>query len=119
MSSVGSRIRLLREALGLSQEEFGLKLGLKKSTISLNESGRNAVKESTILAACREFGVSYDWLTEGIGPMYVPQSDSDIELITRAMEGKNENKKQLIRILSAMPDELLDEMISFLKKEIK
>ncbi len=35
------------------------------------------------------------------------------------MYGASENKKQLIRILANMPDELLDEMISYLKKEIK
>jgi len=51
--------------------------------------------------------------------MYVPQSDNDIELITRAMEGKNENKKQLIRIMAEMPDELLDKMMEYLESRLK
>lgn len=42
--------------------------------------------------------------------MHPTQQLSDIALITRAMEGKNEHKKELIRILADMPDELLDQM---------
>lgn len=63
--------------------------------------------------------MSYDWLVNGVEPMYPPQSDSDIELITRAMEGQNEDKKKLIRIMADMPDELLDKMMEYLENKFR
>ena len=114
-----TRISLIRSKEGLSQEAFGKRIGVTGAAISRIESGDREPSEPVVRAICREFGVSYDWLTEGIGPMYVPQSDNDIELITRAMEGKNENKKQLIRIMADMPDELLDKMMEYLESKLK
>ena len=45
--------------------------------------------------------------------------EQDIELLTRAMEGNSSAKKQLIRIVAAMPDDLLESMVSYLKSAIK
>lgn len=116
---MNERIREVRIQLGLSQADFGKRIGITRSSVSKLESNENNPSEQTIKLICREFNVSYDWLTKGVGPMYVPQSDSDIELITRAMEGKNENKKQLIRIMADMPDELLDKMMEYLESKFK
>ena len=114
-----TRISLIRSKEGLSQDAFGKRIGVTGAAISRIESGDREPSEPVVRAICHEFNVSYDWLTEGVGPMYVPQSDSDIELITRAMEGKNENKKQLIRIMADMPDELLDKMMEYLESKFK
>ena len=114
-----TRISLVRSKEGLSQEAFGKRLGITGAAISRIESGAREPSEPVIRAICREFGVSYDWLTEGLDPMYPPQSDSDIELITRAMEGQNENKKKLIRIMADMPDELLNKMVEYLESKLK
>jgi len=113
------RIKALRKSLALNQVDFGARLGVTGGAVSMIENGQRDPSEPVIRAICREFGVSYDWLTQGIDPMYPPQSDSDIELITRAMEGKNENKKKLIRIMADMPDELLNRMIEYLESKVK
>ena len=47
--------------------------------------------------------------------MHPTQELSDIALITRAMEGQNEHKKELIRMRANMPDELLDKFVEYLK----
>ena len=116
---LSDRIKLVRRNANLTQTQFAERLGVKQNTIAQLEIGRREPSEQLILSMCREYGISYDWLTEGIEPMYPPQSDSDIELITRAMEGKNENKKQLIRIMADMPDELLDKMMEYLESKLK
>ena len=51
--------------------------------------------------------------------MKLKESEEDAKRIGRLMLGLNENKKKLFRLISDMPDELLDEMISYLKKEIR
>ena len=43
----------------------------------------------------------------------------DSERMVNLMRGANENKKKLIRIIADMPDELLDEMLTYLRKVVK
>nr|DAG44235.1 MAG TPA: heterocyst differentiation control protein [Caudoviricetes sp.] len=51
--------------------------------------------------------------------MRLEESLEDGERLITLMRDMNENKKKLFRLLVDMPDELLDEMISYLKKEIR
>lgn len=67
---MNERIKELRKALNLTLEKFGEPIGLKKSALSLIESGRNSVTEQTVKAICREFNVDYLWLTTGEGEMF-------------------------------------------------
>ena len=68
----GERIRALRTKNHMSQDEFGAKIGLKRSGLSLIESGRNNPTEQTILSICREFGVNEKWLRTGEGEPFKP-----------------------------------------------
>lgn len=56
--SMAERIKELRLAAGLTQEELGEKLGLQKSAIAKYENGRvENIKRSTIQAMADLFGV--------------------------------------------------------------
>ena len=68
--TVGERVRIVRKDLGLTQEEFGEKLSLVASSISLIESGAVRMTERTTQGICREFGVNRAWLINGEGDMY-------------------------------------------------
>ncbi len=61
------RVKLVRNHFGLTMDAFGERVGLKKSAISLMESGRSSVSNSLRRAVCREFNVSESWLLDGIG----------------------------------------------------
>ena len=61
------RVKLVRNHFGLTMDAFGERVGLKKSAISLMESGRSSVSNSLRRAVCREFKVSEQWLLDGIG----------------------------------------------------
>ena len=114
------RIKEIRKANGnMSQELFGKRLGLTGATISRLESGDRQPTEAIILSLCREYDVDEDWLRTGEGKMELEQSEDDAERMGRLVFGMSENKKKLFRILADMPDELLDEMISYIKKEIR
>lgn len=63
------RIKKLRKTLGLSQRDFGERLGVTDSAISIIESGRRNITEQMEKAICREFNVNYDWLKYGEGEM--------------------------------------------------
>ena len=71
------RIRLLRHTLGLTQQKFADKLGIKGNAISQYESGRNAHIDAVISLICREFNVNEEWLRTGNGEMFVQRTRAD------------------------------------------
>ena len=75
---MNERIKKLRRALDLTQQEFGERINLKQNTIALIEGGRNT-SDQTISAICREFNVSETWLRTGEGEMF-HQLDDEQEL---------------------------------------
>ena len=114
------RIKEIRKSCGdTSQEVFGKRIGLTGATISRLESGDRQPTEAISLSICREFHINEDWLRTGKGDMRLEESLEDGERLIALMRDMNENKKKLFRLLVDMPDELLDEMISYLKKEIR
>jgi len=73
---LNDRMKEIRKALGISQKEFGTKLGVTDAAICAIEAGRRNVTEQMVKSICREFNVNYDWLKEGIGEMFdaVPET---------------------------------------------
>ena len=83
---MNERIRLLRKELKLTLEEFGKRIGIKKSSISLLERGINNPSEQTVLSICREFNVNEEWLREGKGEMFFrPTRSSEIARLTKEL----------------------------------
>ncbi len=68
--SIGQRLRLLRKELGLTQEEFGQRIGKGVATIKRWESGQTEPNDKTLRLISHTFGVSYEWLKEGKGEMW-------------------------------------------------
>lgn len=75
---INSRIKQLRKCEGLTLEQFGKRLGVKKSAVSLIENGKNGVTEQMILSICREFHVNEEWLRTGNGEMYRSLSKREV-----------------------------------------
>jgi len=76
--TMGERIRYLREASGLTQEELGEKLGVQKSAIVKYEKGRvENIKRSTIKTMSEIFGCS---------PCFLMGFDDDEEKVKRVAE---------------------------------
>lgn len=115
---MGNRIRELRKKLGMNQTEFGARIGLKQTSIAGYENGSRNPLDSIIISICREFNVNETWLRTGEGSMF-NEADSGIDLVTRAMLGQSENKKKLLRLISDMPDDLLDKMMEYLESKKK
>ena len=70
---ISDRIKQIRKhpQISLTQEAFGERIGLKKSSLSLIENGINNVTQQTILSICREFHVNENWLKNGEGDMFI------------------------------------------------
>lgn len=93
----GDRVRNLRKSLGLTLEEFGSKIGMKKNSISQIENNKNSLTDKTLISICREFDVSENWLRTGDGEMFVPMSTD--EKYKKAAEAIADGDSDLDRIV--------------------
>ena len=112
------RIRQVRKAYGLTLEQFGEKIGLKKSVLSRIENGYSMPQELTLRLICRVFSVSYTWLKDGVGEMRVETDEDDA--VNRLMLGQDEFPKRVFRALAAMPPEgwdALKRVVEILREE--
>ena len=94
-----NRIKELRLAIGLSQEEYGARIGVTNAAISRLESANRNITEQMLRAICREFGASYQWLTKGEGAMFEDEdNDASLHLmVDRIMASENEWVKQIFK----------------------
>ncbi|MCI4454613.1 MAG: helix-turn-helix transcriptional regulator, partial [Thermodesulfobacterium sp.] len=58
--NIGTRIRQLRQALGLTQKEFGEKIGKAWRTVQDWEAGKSRIPDHTLRFISSIFGVSYE-----------------------------------------------------------
>ncbi len=68
---IGERIKTLRKVLGLTQEEFGKRIGRTKSAIATYEAGKREPDQTVLLLLEKEFNVNPGWLLEGKGEIFI------------------------------------------------
>lgn len=78
---MNERIKAIRSALGLSQEAFGSRLGIKKAAVSRIESGAVNLTETNVILICERFNVSREWLLNGSGEMFLPESSDSLDAL--------------------------------------
>lgn len=91
------RIRYIRHTLQLSQKAFGEKIGVAGNTVTNYEIGLRTPREQTLLSICREYNVSYDWLTTGEGDPFLKNDEELDHLLSRILNGQNEFAKRVFK----------------------
>lgn len=122
MTTMGSRIKKVRQDNNLTQVKFGQCIGLKQNSIAIIESGKRDTSDQTILAICRTFHIREEWLREGIGPMLQPSSNIDQvkEWLKDVFEKGSRFEKSFISSMSQFTDEdweLLERLLRKIKTE--
>ena len=77
------RIKELRERLGLTQQKFSDRIGLKRQTIAAYEVGKIEPSDSTLLLLCKEFNVNEEWLRTGKGEIFLPESNDELKALAK------------------------------------
>ena len=78
---MNERIKELRLKLGLSQEDFGRRLGVGRGAITNIELNKVEPKPLFVDLICEQFRVNKEWLETGDGPMLADALPED-ELAT-------------------------------------
>lgn len=74
---MNERLKSLRTALGLTQQEFADRLKIKRGSIANYEIGRNEPIDAVVTLICREFSVNETWLRTGEGDMFKSRAPED------------------------------------------
>lgn len=103
--SLKDRIKKLRKDLGMTQQEFADKLGLKRQTVAAYEIGKIEPSNSILLMICDKFPVEKEWLQNGTGEMHTARTrNQEIQRFANdIMEEPDESfKKRFIQSLSRL-----------------
>ncbi|MBQ7856455.1 MAG: helix-turn-helix transcriptional regulator [Alistipes sp.] len=65
-----SRVKLIRKALGLTQEQLAQRLGVGKTALSMIETGRAGLSSRNRNILVQEFNVNPEWIDDGRGKMF-------------------------------------------------
>lgn len=102
---MGERLKELRKKLGLTQEEFAKRLGIKRNAVTNYEVGRNDPADLIVSLICREFSVNESWLRFGEGEIFIEKTkDEQIqEMVDEIMVEKPEDfRRRFVRALAAL-----------------
>ena len=100
---MSERLKKLRKALDLTQQEFADRLGIKRNTVAQYEIGRNEPIDAVIISICREFDVNEEWLRTGKGDMFLPlDRNADIARLTKLLlnEESDSFKNRFVSMLA-------------------
>lgn len=122
MSEFKDRIRELRKSLGLTQTEFGKKLGVGLGVICNFEYGNTVPNSLQLDLICRTYGCDRIWLETGEGEMFrEPTIDELIAgFVGDVLSDKgDEFQKRVMRILASLGPEgwkALSDFLDAIKK---
>lgn len=115
---MNKRLKKLRKALDLTQQEFADKIGIKRNSFANYETGRNTPIDAIIVSICREFNVNEKWLRDGIGDMFLPADrNTDIAKLTKQL--LNEESDSFKNRFVSMLANLTIEEWEFLERKAK
>lgn len=91
---IGNRIKLVRQQLGLTQQQFAEKIGISRSHISNIENGNEMPSNSLVLLITAIFPVNHDWLLYEDGEILCSSEESENQVNNeRLNQAINETKK--------------------------
>ena len=106
---MNDRIKLIRKNSGLTQTEFGERIGIKQNTIATYEMGKVTPSDVAVNNICKEFNVNEKWLRTGEGEPYIEISKK--ERIARFLGEVMADEEESFRVrffealASYMPDD--------------
>ena len=112
-----NRVRILREALGLTQADFGEKLGVSKDVIANIEYDRlkTAPHPNFFKLMCKTFNVRNEWLFDGKGEMFLPTNNSPLDEIQKQYD-LSDNVVNVLQNFFELSPEDQDSFIAHAKK---
>lgn len=120
---MNERIKQIRKALNMSQDDFGKRLGVTRGAITNIELNKTEPKPLFIKLICDTFEVNEEWVLNGTGEMFTQKSRSDIitDFLADALKEEDTSfKRRFIEMLASLSVEeweLIEKMTNKLTKK--
>lgn len=96
---MNERIKMIRSNAKLTQQDFADRIGIKRNTVALYESGNCGVSDAVIKLICREFSVHEHWLRTGEGEMYDLPEDRTAAIVADLLEDDSPMNRLILNVL--------------------
>ena len=124
---MNQRLKEVRSALGLTQQEFADKIGTLRVNIAGYETGKRSPSSSVISLICEKCNVNGSWLKTGKGDMFneLPEEDEVAAYVSQLLDPDNDFLDLIVEImrtysqLDPKSQEVLLEFSRKLKENIK
>lgn len=83
MTSQGKRLKNIRSALNLTQEQFGKALGISKQFYSNIETDRTLLNNEKLVLLFKDYNVNLNYLVGGIGQIFNSKTTIDDEFTAK------------------------------------
>lgn len=116
---MNGRIKEIRLAHELTQEQFADKLGLSRNFITQLENGTKQPSERTISDICRIFSINSEWLRSGEGEMKLELTKNQeiAQFLNDVMAEDDEDfKKNFIEVLASLNESEWQALASIARK---
>lgn len=113
------RIKEIRLALGLTQEQFADKLGLSRNFITQLENGSKQPSERTLSDICRIYSINEKWLRSGEGEMRLELTKNQeiAQFLNDVMAEDDEDfKKNFVEVLANLDEKEWKALASITRK---
>lgn len=116
------RVKILRQALGMSQTDFGTKIGVTRGVINNLDRGLTDLQDPLLSLICSVFNVRREWLETGEGEMFEPEDAEApfydaMGIITN--DDPDSFRKRFVIALAELDDAGLDAMEQFIRALIR
>lgn len=102
---MNERIKNLRKTLGLTQQEFADKIGMKRNTYANYEMDRNEPSASVLALIVRTFNVNETWLRTGEGEMFhkISRDEEIAAFLGDVLRSESDDfRRQFLSVLSRL-----------------
>lgn len=119
MSQSNDRIvKIVTDLCNGNRSEFARRLSISPQYAAQLYSGERTPSDRTIADICRVFDIREEWLRDGLEPMRSPKSREEevAELVGSALNGDNDFKKAVIRMICSRTDKELEVLNNALRE---
>lgn len=116
------RVKILRQALGMSQTDFGTKIGVTRGVINNLDRGLTDLQDPLLSLICSVFNARREWMETGEGEMFEPKDAEApfydaMGIITN--DEPDSFRKRFVIALAELDDAGLDAMEQFIRNLIR
>ena len=99
-----NRIKQIRKATGLTQQEFADRLGISRSNIATYETREGNISDATITLICRAFRINETWLRTGEGEMHLPvnRDQAITDFMADILKGSPDFRTKLVGVMARL-----------------